>query len=167
VLVGRGPELAAVAAVLDAARAGRSAALCLEGEAGIGKTTLLDAAEQAADGFLRVRTTGVATDLQLGYASLLDVLLPLRDSLPAVPGPQREALEAALGWSAGAGGDPYLVAAGTLSLLAAAAGDRPLLVVVDDLQWVDRQSRVALTFAARRLAHDPVALLLARRPVPA
>lgn len=167
VIVGRGPELAVVDAALDAARAGRSAALVLEGEAGIGKTTLLDAAWHAADGFLRVRSTGVATDLELGYAALLDVLLPLRDSLDAVPGPQREALEAALGWSGGAAGDPYLVAAGTLSVLAAAAEARPLLVVVDDLQWVDRQSRVALTFAARRLAHDPVAILLARRPGPA
>jgi DNA-binding CsgD family transcriptional regulator len=167
VIVGRGPELAAVAAVLDSARGGRSAALCLEGEPGIGKTTLLDAAEGTAPDFLRVRTTGVTTDLELGHAALLDVLLPLREHLGAVPAPQRDALSSALGWSGGAApGDRYLVAAGTLALLAAAAEERPVLVVVDDVQWVDRESRVALAFAARRLAHDRVAVLLARRTGP-
>jgi DNA-binding CsgD family transcriptional regulator len=163
VIVGRGPERAAIAAILDSARAGRSAVLCLEGEPGIGKTTLLDAAERAAAGFRCVRTTGVTADLGLPHAALLDLLLPLRDRLGAVPAPQRAALGAALGWSAAAAGDRYLVSAGTLSLLAAAAEQQPVLLVVDDVQWLDRESRVALGFAARRLGHDRVAFLLAGR----
>ncbi len=163
-IVGRGPERAAIGAVLDAARAGRSAVLCLEGEPGIGKTTLLEAAERAATGFRCLRTTGVAADLELAHAALLDVLVPLREHLDAVPGPQRDALSTALGWSgAPAAGDRYLVAAATLSLLAAAAERQPVLLVVDDVQWVDRESLVALGFAARRLGADRVAVLLAGR----
>ena len=163
-IVGRGPERAAIGAVLDAARGGRSAVLCLEGEPGIGKTTLLEAAERAATGFRCLRTTGVAADLELAHAALLEVLVPLREHLDAVPGPQRDALSTALGWSgAPAAGDRYLVAAATLSLLAAAAERQPVLLVVDDVQWVDRESLVALGFAARRLGADRVAVLLAGR----
>ena len=166
-IVGRAPELAEIAAVLEAARHGVGASLCLVGEPGIGKTTLLDAAAGSAAGFQVLRATGVATELSLGHGALLALLLPLRDRLDAVPGPQREALAAALGWAGPGGqGDRFLVAAGTLSLLAAAAERQPVLVAVDDAQWIDRESLAVLAFAARRVGHDPVALLVAARAGP-
>jgi len=167
VIVGRAPELAEIAAVLEAARHGAGASLCLVGEPGIGKTTLLDAAARSAAGFLVLRATGVPAELSLGHGALLALLLPVRDRLDAVPGPQRDALAAAVGWAGPGGhGDRFLVAAGALSLLAAAAERQPLLVAVDDAQWIDRESSAVLAFVARRLGHDPVALLVAARPEP-
>src|SRR5689334_22757192 len=167
VIVGRAPELAEIAAVLEAARHGAGSSLCLVGEPGIGKTTLLDAAARSAAGFLVLRATGVPAELSLGHGALLALLLPVRDRLDAVPGPQRDALAAAVGWAGPGGhGDRFLVAAGALSLLAAAAERRPLLVAVDDAQWIDRESSAVLAFVARRLGHDPVALLVAARPEP-
>jgi DNA-binding CsgD family transcriptional regulator/tetratricopeptide (TPR) repeat protein len=165
VLVGRESELAAIARVLESARAGRAAALCLEGDAGVGKTALLAAAEARAEGFRCLRGTGVEADVGLAHAALLELLCPVRPRLGDVPVRQRETLGAALGWTAGpAGGEPFLVAAATMSLLAAAAGEGPVLVVLDDVQWVDRETVRAVAFAARRLRHDRVAVLLARRP---
>jgi DNA-binding CsgD family transcriptional regulator len=152
-----------IATALGAARAGRGTALCFDGDAGMGKTTLLDAAVAAAPDFRHLRTVGVEGTTALGHAGLADVVTPLLDLLPAVPEPQRRALDAALGLAGPAEGSRYLVAAGLLSLLSAAAADRPVLLVVDDLQWVDRESRAALLFAVRRLRHDPVAALLACR----
>ncbi|MGY1603577.1 AAA family ATPase [Geodermatophilus sp. SYSU D00815] len=164
-LVGRAAELAAIAATLDDARAGRCRSLVLEGEAGVGKTTLLDAAAVGAEGFRCLRTTGVEAELGLGHAGLLDLLAPLRDLLPALPPPQQRALTAALGWADGpAAGERFLVSAATMGLLARAAEDAPVAVVVDDVQWVDLESVRAVAFAARRLRHDRVALVLARRP---
>ncbi|MGY1808266.1 AAA family ATPase [Blastococcus sp. SYSU D00669] len=164
-LVGRAAELAAIAATLDGARAGRCRALLLEGEPGVGKTTLLDAAVARADGFRCLRTTGVEAELGLGHAGLLELLTPLRALLPELPVPQARALAAALGWADGpAAGERFLVAAATMALLARAAEDDPVAVVVDDVQWVDRESARAVAFAARRLRHDRVAFVLARRP---
>jgi DNA-binding CsgD family transcriptional regulator len=165
VIVGRDLELGALAAVLESARSGRAASLCLVGEAGTGKTTLLEAAEEAAEGFRGLRATGFESETSLGHAGLLEALGPLEPYLDGLPGAQRQALDAALGRSDPAdAGDRYLVAAATLSLLARAAEDRPVLVAVEDLQWLDRESAAALTFAARRLRHDAVAFVLASRP---
>ncbi|HEU4489452.1 MAG TPA: AAA family ATPase [Jiangellales bacterium] len=164
-IVGRDLELDALAAVLESARSGRAAALCLVGEAGAGKTTLLEAAEEAAEGFRRLRATGFQSETSLGHAGLLEALGPLEPFLDGLPGAQRGALDAALGRSDTATpGDRYLVAAATLSLLARAAEGQPVLVAVEDLQWLDRESTAALTFAARRLRHDAVAFVLASRP---
>ena len=110
------------------------------------------------------------SEAALGHAALLELLSPVRDRLADLPAAQAEALTAALGWGpAGAPGDRYLVAAATLSLLAAAAEQAPVLVLVDDLHWVDRESAAALLFAARRLRRDAVAFLFygpVRLPVP-
>lgn len=165
VIVGRNQELSAISAVLDSARSGRAAALCLVGEAGVGKTTLLQAAEEAAEGFLQLRATGFESETSLGHTGLLEALGPLEPLADGLPGPQREALGAALGRSTDAvEGDRYLVAVATLSLLARAAEERPVLVAVEDLQWLDRESAAALAFAARRLHYDAVAFVLASRP---
>jgi DNA-binding CsgD family transcriptional regulator len=162
--VGRDEELGRVLALLAAARGGLTGALVVQGEAGIGKTTLLQAAEELAGGFTCLWARGVESEAALGHAALLELVSPVRDRLADLPAAQAEALAAALGWGpAGASGDRYLVAAATLSLLAATAQPAPLLVLVDDLQWVDRESAAALLFAARRLHHDAVAFLFAVR----
>ena len=164
-LVGREVELDRLASLLATARDGRGGVLLLEGEAGIGKTTLLDAAAARAEGFLVLRATGVEADAVLPYGGLLELLGPLRDRAAALPVGQAAALARVLGWDDAADGpvDRFLVAAATLSLLAEAAAAGPVLVLVDDLMWLDRESVSALLFAARRLGQDRVAVLLATR----
>lgn len=171
-IVGREEELDEVAAALAAARAGRTSVLVWEGVAGVGKTALLDAAADMAPDFRRLHTVGTEVDLTAAYAALHDLVSPLRGELSALPPPQRAALDSALGWStATAGGvDPdtgaasrHLVSAATLSLLAAAATRAPVLVLVDDLQWIDAESLHPVTFAARRMRHDAVVFLMTRR----
>jgi DNA-binding CsgD family transcriptional regulator len=166
-LVGRDQELGRVLALLEAARGGVAGALVVEGEAGIGKTALLHAAEEAAGGFTCLWARGVESEATLGHAALLELLIPVRGRLAELPAAQAQALAAALGWGpAGAPGDRFLVAAATLSLLAAAAERAPVLVLADDLHWVDRESAAALLFAARRLRRDALAFLFAARRSP-
>ncbi|NEM04492.1 AAA family ATPase [Geodermatophilus normandii] len=165
--MGRTAELGRIDRLLDDARAGRSGLLVLEGEAGVGKTALLRAAAGRAGGCIVLRTRGIESEATLPQAALLELLTPLRGLLAGVPPGQAAALAAALGWGpADVPGERHLVAAGTLSLLAAAATSAPLLVLVDDLQWVDPESAGALLFAARRMHGDRVAVLVARRPGP-
>lgn len=167
-VVGRDEELTRIRALLADARAGRSAALLLEGAAGIGKTTLLDSARSLATGFTCLSATGVESESVLAHAGLLELLNPVRERLPDIGDPQAAALGSALGWStADMPVDRFLVAAATLSILAAAADTAPVLVVVDDLQWLDHESAAAILFAARRLGPDPVAFLFAARTVSA
>ncbi|GGS90694.1 hypothetical protein GCM10010176_038080 [Nonomuraea spiralis] len=145
------------------AREGSGGAAVLRGEAGAGKTALLDAACERAGGMRVLRTTGVESESDLAFAALHQVLWPVTGSLGALPEPQRLAVGAALGLAAGGTGDRFLVAAGVLSLLAEAAAPDGLVCVVDDFQWVDRASADALLFAARRLGTERVAMLLAVR----
>lgn len=168
-MIGRRQQLERIEGLLAAARRNRGGALVIAGEAGIGKTSLLQAAEAAGQGFRVLRARGVESEVLLNHAGLLQLLGPVRHHIDRVPGPQRRALEAAVGWGSGIGeGDRYLVAAGTLSLLAVASEDAPLLVLVDDLHWLDPESTRAVLFAARRLTDDPVVTLLATRgPAPA
>ncbi len=163
-LVGRDEELGRLRALLDGARAGTGGSLVLEGEAGIGKTSLLTEATAMATGFTSLATVGIESEAALGCAGLLDVLTPLRERLSEIPTVQAEALSAVLGWGpAHTTADPFLVAAGTLSLLARQAERQPVLVRVDDAHWVDQTSLAALAFAARRLTFDAVAFLFAAR----
>ncbi|GAB3321829.1 LuxR family transcriptional regulator [Geodermatophilus aquaeductus] len=165
--MGRDGELARVDRLLDDARGGSSGLLVLEAEAGVGKTALLQAAAGRAGGFRVLHARGVESEAALPQAALLELLTPLRPLLAEVPPGQAAALAAALGWGpVDVPGGRHLVAAGTLSLLAAAAASGPLLVLVDDLQWVDPESAGALLFAARRMHGDRVAVLAARRPEP-
>ncbi|MEV6974917.1 AAA family ATPase [Kitasatospora sp. NPDC093806] len=165
-LYGREREQAAVDALLDGARDGRSGVLVLRGEPGIGKTALLEYAVAAAAGAFRVvRAAGVEYEAELPFAGLSLLLAPGLDGLAALPGPQRRSLEGAFGLGEGGGGpgDRLLTGLATLGLLAELAAERPLLCVVDDVQWLDRSSLDALLIAARRLQVEGVALLLAAR----
>jgi len=163
-VVGREPELRRLGELLDEAAAGRCSALLIAGEPGVGKTTLIEAVRSQADDFTCLTAQGVESESRLAYAGLLEMLRPIRDLLPEVPGPQAEALGSALGWSVeSSAADRFLVAAATLSLLAVSAERRPVLVLIDDLQWLDRESSDAILFAARRLGSDAVAFLLAAR----
>lgn len=165
-LYGRSAEISVLDEVIARARDGAGGAVVLRGEAGAGKTALLDAAA-ARGGAMRVlRLTGVESESDLAFAALHQLLWPVAGSpgaLDALPEPQRLAVRAALGLAAGGAGDRFLLAAGVLSLLVEAAAPDGLVCVVDDFQWVDRASADALLFAARRLATERVAMLLAVR----
>ena len=125
---------------------------------------MLDATRSLAEGFTLVAAHGIESESVLAHAGLLELVTPLRRFLDEVPTPQADALRTALGWaSPGAPADPFLVAAATLSLLAAAAERAPVLVTVDDLQWLDRESTGAILFAARRLGQDAVAFAFSAR----
>jgi DNA-binding CsgD family transcriptional regulator len=160
-LVGRTKEVGALEDVLAAVRDGLSGVLVLRGEAGIGKTALLDwAAGMAAD--MRVaRVAGVESETSLGFAGLHQLLVPLLDGLDRLPAPQRAALQSAFGLVAGPPPDRFLVALATLTLLTNAAASRPVLCVVDNAQWLDQASAEVLGFVARRLLADRVGMLFA------
>jgi DNA-binding CsgD family transcriptional regulator len=164
VLIGRESECERLEELLDRARVGRSGALVIRGEAGIGKTALLDyAAETAAEGMTVVRALGVESEAELEFSALLDVCRPLLDHLPEIPEPQAAALRAALDLGPGVDVDRFAIGAATLGLLAAAAEANPLLVLVDDAQWLDPSSGDALFFATRRLQADRVLVVCAVR----
>ena len=163
-LVGRDEELERLAGLVAAAAEGRSDVLLVDGEPGVGKTALLEAARGLAAGFTCLAVRGVESEMQLAHAGLLGLLNPIRDLIGEVPPPQAAALSSALGWSSEtAVADRFLVGAATLSLLAAAAERDPVLVLVDDLQWLDRESASALAFAVRRLGPDAVGVVMTTR----
>src|SRR3954471_422492 len=158
-LRGRRDELAVLDGLLDAARAGGSSVLGLRGEAGIGKTALLEHAIESASDFTLLRAVGVESEIELPFAALHQLCAPVDDFVGRLPGPQRDALEITFGVSAGAPPDRFLVALATLSLYSEAAHERALLRVVDDAQWLDLASAQALGFVARRVLAEPVLVL--------
>jgi predicted ATPase len=162
-LRGRSGEVSVLAGLVEAVRAGQSRVLVVRGEPGVGKTALLDDLAGRAAGCRVVRTAGMQSEIELAFAGLHQLLAPMLDQLEQLPGPQREALRTVFGISAGPAPDRFLVALAVLGLLAEAAGERPLVCVIDDQQWLDRASAQALGFAARRLAADPVGLVFAAR----
>jgi DNA-binding CsgD family transcriptional regulator len=162
-LIGRERELEQLDALLGEARLGRGCALMLRGSAGIGKTVLLDYAVREANGFQVLHYTAVESEAELPFAGLQALLGPLLDRLPEIPEPQARAVRAALALEWIAATNSLAVYAGALSLFGVAAERVPLLVVVDDAHWVDRPSAEALTFAARRLTAESLALLFAVR----
>src|SRR5215469_10378974 len=165
-LYGRSEQLVAIDRLLKGMRSGRAGALVLRGQAGIGKTALLDAAEQKASGARVLRVTGVESEVELPFAALHVLLRPVLDEIGALPGRQAAALRGAFGMAEAAVADRFLVGLGVLSLVAELAEDRPVLVLVDDAQWVDRASADALVFAARRLYAERAAVLAAARDEP-
>ncbi len=162
-LRGRRSECARLDGLLAGVRAGRSAALVVRGEAGVGKTALLDyVAESAAD--LRVlRAAGVESEMELAFAALHQICGPVLDRLVRLPAPQRDALGIAFGLQAGPPPDRFLIGLAVLSLLAAAAEDGPLVCLMDDARWLDRASARVLAFAARRLVAESVLMTFAVR----
>jgi DNA-binding CsgD family transcriptional regulator len=166
VLVGRTAEQRRVGQVLDTARAGRAAVLAVVGEAGQGKSSLLEDACSRAHGMTVLRARGVASETHVPFAGLFELLRPVLGRLDRLPGPQALALEGALALRPARPQDRFAVGAATLGLLAAAAEDAPLLVLVDDVHALDEASGSALLFALRRLLADAVAVLLAARPEP-
>src|SRR4051812_30531073 len=162
-LLGRQAELRLVDEVIAAVRAGRSAALVFQGEPGIGKTTLLDHARRAATDLHTLDLVGAESEQQMGYAALHRLLLPHLDRLPRLPEPQRAALSGAFGLAGGPAPDRFLVALGTLTLLADVAAQRPLLCIVDEAQWLDAESLETLAFVGRRLHADGIGLIIGLR----
>jgi hypothetical protein len=163
VLVGRGNERAQLDDLIARVRGGESAALVIHGEPGIGKTVLLEYAAVAAANFKVLRARPLEAESELAFAGLSDLLRPVLRLLGRLPGPQAAALSGALALGPPVPGDRFAVAAATLSLLAAAAEESPLLAVVDDAHWLDGPSREALLFAGRRLGSEGVLLLLGTR----
>lgn len=149
--------------LLASARRGRSAVLLVRGEAGIGKTALLRHAVGLGSGMCVLSATGVAAESELSFAALSELFLPVLGQIGLLPAPQAAALEGALALGPPAGADRFAVSVATLNLLSLTAGTRPVLLAVDDLQWVDAASAAALVFALRRLNGEPVAALLAIR----
>ena len=144
-------------------RAGEGRALVVRGEPGVGKTVLLDYLAGRASGCRVARAAGVQSEMELAFAALHQLCAPMLDHAESLPVPQREALRTAFGLSAGPVPDRFLVGLAVLGLLSETAGERPLVCIVDDQQWLDHASAQALGFAARRLAADPVGLVFAAR----
>src|SRR5215203_6044091 len=164
-LRGRGSECALLDELVAAIRRGESQSLVLRGEAGIGKTALLEYLIASAPDATIVRAVGVQSDMELPYAALHQLCGPLLDRLEALPAPQRRAMEIVFGVTAGEAEAPdrFLVGLAVLSLFSEVAEQRPLLCVVDDAQWLDQASALTLAFVARRLLAEPVAMIFAAR----
>jgi DNA-binding CsgD family transcriptional regulator len=162
-LRGRHRECAVLDDLLGKAQAGASGVLVLRGEPGIGKTALLDYVASRADGFRVDRVSGVQWEMELPFAGLHLLFGPLLDRLEQLPGPQREALEVALGIREGRTPDRLLVGLAVLGMVADLAEERPLACLVDDAQWLDKSSLQVLAFAARRLLAEHVAVVFCAR----
>jgi DNA-binding CsgD family transcriptional regulator len=165
-LIGRDPEQRLIDGLIEEARTGTSAALLIRGEAGIGKTAVLERAAQRA-AMRTLRCTGVEAEHDLPFAGLEQLLRPVRALADRLPDPQAGALSGAFGLTSDRVQDRLLLGLATLGLLAEATGDAPLLCLIDDLQWLDVPSAQALLFAARRLGAEGVVMLFAVRDDPA
>lgn len=162
-LLRRDSEQAAIARLIAEARSGRSGVLVVRGEAGIGKSALLDQAVREAAELRVLRAVGVEAESALPFASLQMLLRPALSRLDGLPGPQATALRGALGLSDAGGEDRFLVGLAVLTLLSDLAEERPMLCLIDDAHWIDPASAEALLFTARRLDAEGIALLFAAR----
>jgi DNA-binding CsgD family transcriptional regulator len=162
-MLDRQQERTALDGLLSDLRSGRGRAVMVRGEAGVGKTALLEYTVAAAADMRVIRAAGVESEMELAFASLHLLCGPLLDRLAGLPAPQRDALEVAFGLREGAAPDRFMVGLAVLTLLSQITEERPLLCVVDDAQWLDQASGHALAFVARRLLAEPVGLLFAAR----
>ncbi|WP_311318357.1 AAA family ATPase [Streptomyces sp. 840.1] len=162
-LLGRSHECEVLDHVVADARGGQSRVLVLRGDPGVGKSALVEYVSQNAPGFQVLRAVGVESEMELAFAGLHQLCMPLLGHIDRLPGPQNVALATAFGLRDGGAPDRFLVGLAVLSLLAEAAEERPLLCVVDDAQWLDRVSAQALAFVARRFLAESVALVFAAR----
>ncbi|MGD9990337.1 ATP-binding protein [Pseudonocardia sp.] len=163
--MGRRSERDAVEELLSEVRAGRSGSLVVRGEAGIGKTALLEHARQAAPASgIRVESSvGIESETQFAFAGLHQLCAPLLDRAGTLPEPQQAALGVAFGLHGGAAPDRFLVGLAILNLMTEAADEQPLLCLVDDAQWLDEASAQVLAFVARRLDAERLALIFGVR----
>src|SRR3954452_4520191 len=162
-LRGRRTECETLDHLLERVRGGQSAALVVRGKPGIGKTALLEYAIGSASDLSVVRAAAVESESELPFAGLHQLCVPLLDRLPCLPAPQRDALEIVFGLRMGSAPDRFLLGRSVLSWVSEAAKAGPLLCVVDDAQWLDRESAQALAFVARRLSAESFAILFASR----
>jgi len=149
--------------LVEAVRSGESRSLVVRGDPGVGKTVLLGYMARQARGCRVARAVGVQTEMELAFAGLHQLCAPMLNRAEHLPVPQREALRIAFGLSAGPPADRFLIGLAMLSLLSEVAGEKPLICLIDDEQWLDHASAQALGFVARRLAADPVGLVFAAR----
>jgi len=161
--LGRASERHRLDEMLVRARHGQSAVLVISGEPGIGKTSLLRYVARQASGLRVVEVTGVQAEMELPLSGIQRLWAPLLGTLDQLPQPQQDALRVASGILSGGAPDRFLVAVAVLNLLAATAAQRPALCLVDDAQWIDGPSLVALGFVARRLTADAVVMIFALR----
>jgi DNA-binding CsgD family transcriptional regulator len=161
--VGREAEVERIERLIEGARRGTGGALVIRGEAGVGKSALLaDAAERAGD--IRVlRATGIASESELAFAGLMELLRPVLGYVDEIPPLQADALRGALALGPARGYDRFAVGAATLSLLGGVAEREPIVILVDDAHWLDRASLESLLFAARRLTDDSLSVVLSVR----
>jgi DNA-binding CsgD family transcriptional regulator len=163
VLLGREAECSFLAELIAAVRSGESATVVLRGVAGIGKTALLEYAVASASDLRLVKIAGVESEMELPFAALHQLCLPMLAHTGRLPDPQREALGTVFGLNTGPPPDRFLVGLGVLSLISEVAEERPLVCVVDDAQWLDRASAQVMAFVARRLHAESVAVIFAER----
>jgi DNA-binding CsgD family transcriptional regulator len=162
-LLGRRTECAALSGLLATAKAGRSEVLVLRGEAGIGKTALLDFLLERAVGCQVGGAAGVESEMELAFSGLHQLCRPYLDRLNKLPAQQRDALSTAFGLQPGNAPDRFLLGLSVLTLLYEVAEERPLICMVDDAQWLDQASTRTLEFVAHRLAAEPIAMVFATR----
>jgi DNA-binding CsgD family transcriptional regulator len=162
-LINRHTECGVLHRLVETVRAGESRAIVVSGPAGVGKTALLDYVAEQVSGCRVVRAAGVQSEMELPFAALHQVCMPLLGNLERLPVPQRDALQIAFGMMAGPAPDRFLVGLAVLGLLADVAEQQPLVCLIDDEQWLDRSSAQVLGFVARRVAAESVGLIFAAR----
>ena len=163
VLRGRRSECEVLSGLLEQVRGGCGAVVVVRGEAGVGKSALLDYGAESASDLTVVRAVGVESEMELAFAGLHQLCVPMLDRLDRLPAPQRNALATAFGLMVGPAPDRFLVGLAVLSLMSEVAEERPLVCLVDDVQWLDRSSAQAIAFAARRLLAERVLMVFAAR----
>ena len=162
-LTDRHAECDVLGRLVAAVRAGESRALVVHGEPGVGKTALLEYLAGQASGCRVAHAGGVQSEMELAFAVLHQLCAPMLDRLERLPAPQRDALRTAFGLSAGPAPDRFLIGLAALGLLSEMAGERPLVCIVDDEQWLDSASAQVLAFVARRLGAESVGLVFGAR----
>jgi DNA-binding CsgD family transcriptional regulator len=162
-LLGRRSECEVLDRILTDVRAHQSRVLVLRGEAGVGKTALLDYVAAGSTGCRVMRAAGVESEMELPFAGLHQLCAPVLDRVDDLPVPQRDAICTAFGLIAGEAADRFLVGLAALSLLSATAEERPVVCLIDDAQWLDQVSAQILAFVARRLLAESIALVFAVR----